>query len=381
MLSKVHYAKPSITEKEVRYATDAAANGWAQHCFDYIHKFSQSLKDYLKVPYVFPTSSCTGALHLAMAAMDIGPGDEVIAPDITWVASVAPVMYLGATPVLVDVLPDTWCINPKSIERAITPKTKAIIAVHLYGNLCEMDEIRAIARKHKLFLIEDAAEALGSVYKGEMAGSMGDVATFSFHGTKTVTTGEGGALIVQSKELYDKLVVLESHGRSPTATKQFWCAEIGYKYKMPNVSAALGVAQMERIDELVGRKREIFNTYKQKLGDIEGLSFNPEKDGTYNSYWMTTVIFSPALDFNRDEILKLFAQENIDARVFFYPLSMMPPFEHLPKKLNNVSYALHERGMNLPSYHDLTESDIDRVCGVIRKYLGKEVAAVRADAA
>lgn len=337
MLSRIHYAKPSITEKEVRYATDAAANGWAEHCFDYINKFSKSLKDYLTVPYVFPTSSCTGALHMAMAAMDIGPGDEVIAPDITWVASVAPVTYLGATPVLVDILPDTWCINPKSIERAITPKTKAIIAVHLYGNLCEMDEIRAIAKKHKLFLIEDAAEAMGSVYKGEMAGSMGDVATFSFHGTKTVTTGEGGALIVQSKELYDKLIVLESHGRSPTATKQFWCTKIGYKYKMPNVAAAIGVAQMERVEELVARKRDIFNIYREKLGDIEGITFNPEKEGTRNSYWMTTVIFGPELDFNRDEILKKFAQENIDARVFFYPLSMMPPFQPPPPAITIIS--------------------------------------------
>jgi perosamine synthetase len=335
MLSKIHYAKPSITEKEVRYATDAAANGWAEHCFDYIKKFTQSLKDYLKVPYVFTTSSCTGALHLALAAIEIGPGDEVIAPDITWVASVAPVMYVGATPVLVDVLPDTWCINPKSVEKAITPKTKAIIAVHLYGNLCEMDELRAIAKKHNLYLIEDAAEAMGSVYKGEMAGSMGDVSTFSFHGTKTVTTGEGGALIVQSKELYDKLVVLESHGRSPTATKQFWAAKLGYKYKMPNVAAAMGVAQMERIDELVARKREIFETYKHKLGDIEGLTFNPEKEGTLNSYWMTTVIFSHELQFNREDVLKLFQDANIDARVFFYPLSMMPPFEHLPLHQNN----------------------------------------------
>jgi len=278
-------------------------------------------------------------------------------------------------------LPDTWCINPKSVEKAITPKTKAIIAVHLYGNLCEMDELRAIAKKHNLYLIEDAAEAMGSEYKGRKAGSMGDVATFSFHGTKTVTTGEGGALIVQSKELYEKLLVLESHGRSPTATKQFWAAKIGYKYKMPNVAAAMGVAQMERVDELVARKREIFKTYKRKLSDIEGLSFNPEKEGTLNSYWMTTVIFSHEMTFSRDDVLKLFNEANIDARVFFYPLSMMPPFERPPLNRNNVSYNLHERGMNLPSYHDITEDDIDRVCGVIRKYVKKDVAGTRADAA
>ena len=364
MLSKIHYAKPSITSKEIAYATDAAANGWAENCFDYINRFSSSLKNYLNVPYVFPTSSCTGALHLAMAAMGIGPGDEVIAPDITWVASLAPVLYLGATPVLVDILPDTWCIDPAAIERAITPRTKAILAVHLYGNLCEMDEIRAIAKKHNLLIIEDAAEAIGSVYKGENAGSMGDASTFSFHGTKTVTTGEGGALIVHSKNLYDKIVVLESHGRSPTATKQFWAAELGYKYKMPNVAAALGVAQMERINDLVSRKREIFNLYKSKLS---GVSFNPEKEGTYNSYWITTIVFDG--EINRPALLQMFADKNIDARVFFYPLSMMPPFKNAIKHDNPVAYSIHERGINLPSYHDITEDEIDRVCGVIREYV------------
>lgn len=373
MLSKIHYAKPSITEKEVAYAADAAANGWAEHCFDYLYKFSDALKNYLKVPYVIPTSSCTGALHMGMAALGIGPGDEVIAPDITWVASIAPVTYLGAKPVFVDVLPDTWCIDPAKIEAAITPKTKAILVVHIYGNLCDMDAIRQIADRHKLPVIEDAAEALGSSYHGRMAGSMGDIATFSFHGTKTITTGEGGALIVQSKELYEKLQVLESHGRDPKVPKQFWCEKVGYKYKMSNIEAALGLAQMERIDQLVARKREIFAEYKRQLGSHNGLSFNPEYPGTVNSYWMSTVVFGPDIAFDREELIAKFKENNIDARVFFYPLSMMPPFTPAPQ--NKVSYAIYERGMNLPCYHDMTQSDIDRVCQVVRDYLSSKAAA------
>jgi len=376
MPHKIHYAKPSITEREVRYVMDAAANGWAEHCFDYIEKFSKALCDYLKVPHAIPTSSCTGALHLALAALDVGPDDEVIIPDITWTATAAPVTYLGATPIFVDILPDTWCIDPSAFEKAITPKTKAVIPVHLYGNLCEMDEINAIAHKHGIAVIEDAAEALGSSYKGRNAGALGDFAAFSFHGTKTVTTGEGGALIVRSPKYYEKLLTLESHGRDRKVAKQFWCETIGYKYKMSNLEAALGVAQLERINELVTRKREIFNLYKSRLGDIEGLSFNPERANTFNSYWMTTVLFGPELDFNRPELLKQFAENNIDARVFFYPLSMMPAFKAFSayQPVNSVSYRLFERGINLPSYHDMREDDIDRVCAVVRRHVTRVVA-------
>lgn len=371
-LSKIHYAKPSITQKEIDYATDAATNGWGENCLLYLNKFSEALKSYLGVPHVIPTSSCTGALHMGMAALGIGPGDEVIAPDVTWVASVAPVKYLGATPVLVDVLEDTWCIDPSKIEAAITPRTKAILAVHLYGNLCEMDEIKRIADKHNLFIVEDAAEAMGSVYKGRRAGSMGDISTFSFHGTKTMTTGEGGALIIQSDEVNRKARVLDNHGRDMRVPKQFWCETIGLKYRMCNVAAAIGVAQLERIDELVTRKRTIFNMYRDKLADIPGLALNPEKADTFNSYWMTTAIFPKGIGFSREKLMKQFAENNIDARVFFYPLSMMPPFEDCPE--NTVSLDIYERGMNLPCYHDITEADIDRVCSVIRANLMEQAA-------
>ena len=368
-LSRIHYAKPSITDLEVKYASDAAANGWGVNCYDYIIRFRDLLKSYLNVPYVIPTSSCTGALHMALAALDVGPGDEVIVPDITWIASVSPISYLRATPVFVDVLEDSWCVDPQAIRNSITNKTKAIIVVHVYGNVCDMDEIMAIANEYDLPVIEDAAEGLGSLYKGRKAGSIGDMSVFSFHGTKTVTTGEGGALIVQSKDLYEKLLVLESHGRDPKVSKQFWCEKIGYKYKMSNLEAAVGTAQLERIEQLIARKREIFLEYKQLLGGRPEIHLNPEPDGVVNSYWMGTVIFDKSVGFDRDELLKDMERANIDARVFFYPVSMMTPFEDKPQ--NKVSYSLYSRGINLPSYHDITSDEIRRVCDVILQYLDR----------
>lgn len=365
--SRIHYAKPSITDLEVSYVNDAVKNGWGQHCYDYIHKFRDLLKAYLSVPYVVPTSSCTGAIHLALAALGIGHNDEVIAPDITWVASVAPVKYQGATPVLVDVCEETWCIDPDKIEAAITKKTKAIIVVHLYGNVCDMDRIMAISKKYGIPVIEDAAEALGSEYKGCKAGSMGDFATFSFHGTKTVTTGEGGALIVQSKKHYDRVMILDAHGRDPSISKQFWAQCVGYKYKMSNLDAALGAAQLERVDELVNRKREIFSLYSEQLSTLNKVQLNCEAEGTLNSFWMTTLVFDRDLKIDREKLLQKMMEANIDARVFFYPLSMMPPFEATSR--NKVSYSLYERGINLPSYHDITTSEIIRVCDVIKSYV------------
>ncbi len=369
-LSRIHYAKPSITELEVKYASDAAANGWGANCYDYIIRFRDLLKAYLDVPYVIPTSSCTGALHMALVALDVQAGDEVIVPDITWVASVSPITYVGATPVFVDVLEDSWCIDPQAIRNSITEKTKAIIVVHVYGNVCDMDEIMSIAKEHNIPVIEDAAEGLGSVYKGKKAGSIGDLATFSFHGTKTVTTGEGGALIVQSPDIYEKLLVLESHGRDPKVSKQFWCEKIGYKYKMSNLEAAVGVAQLERIETLIARKREIFREYESYLQGRTEIQLNPEPEGVVNSYWMGTIIFGKSVAFEREELLKDMERANIDARVFFYPVSMMTPFESKPE--NKISYSLYSRGINLPSYHDIRSDEIKRVCTIILNYLDKK---------
>lgn len=364
-MNKIHYTKPSITELEVKYATDAAANGWGERCYDYIYKFEALFKEHIGVKHVMAASSCTGAIHMGLASIGVGPGDEVILADINWIASAAPITYLGAKPVFVDILPDTWCIDPSKIEAVITPKTKAIIAVHLYGNLCEMDEIMRIAGKHKLPVVEDAAEAIGSVYKGKKAGSIGDFGVFSFHGTKTITTGEGGMFVTNRDDLYETVQILNSHGRNSKNPKQFWCEMIGFKYKMSNVQAAIGCAQVERIDELIEKKREIFFRYYDEFKKYNLLKMNPvpADPGTRYGYWMPSIIFDKKLNFNREKLLDTFKKNNIDGRIFFYPLSMMPMFQE--KRENSVSYDIYARGINLNTYHDITSDDIDRVSRII----------------
>lgn len=364
MKPRIHYTKPSITELEVAYATDAARNGWGDRCYEYITRFEETFKAHLGVEYAIATSSCTGALHMGMAALSVGPGDEVIMADTNWIATAAPVVHLGATPVFVDILSDSWCIDPELAEAAITPRTRAIIAVHLYGNLCDMEALLDIGRRHGIPIVEDAAEAIGSQCHGQRAGSMGVFGTFSFHGSKTLTTGEGGMFVTNDADLYEKVLTLSNHGRARSQTKQFWPDVVGFKYKMSNIQAAIGCGQMDRIRELVGRKREIFAYYHKQLNGMAGVSMNPEKSGTTNGYWMPTAIFAQETGILRERLLQLFREENIDGRVFFHPLSSLPMFQ--PNPSNRKSYDLPPRAINLPSYHDLTNADQDRVIAVVK---------------
>jgi len=364
MKSRIFYTKPSITELEVRYATDAAANGWGEKCYEYINSFEELFKKHLGVRYAIATSSCTGALHMGMAALGIGSGDEVILADTNWIATAAPIVHLGAKPVFVDILQDSWCLDPELVEQAITPRTKAIVAVHLYGNLCDMDRLLAIGNKHDIPIIEDAAEAIGSVYHGKRAGSMGKFGAFSFHGTKTLTTGEGGMFVTDDPEVYEHVLTLSNHGRARGQTKQFWPDMVGFKYKMSNIQAAIGCAQVERISELISRKRKIFGYYLEHLATMPEVTMNPEPLGTLNGAWMPTVIFDKQAGVTREKMQAAFAAENIDARVFFYPLSSLPMF--VDKPLNHFAWSIPERAINLPSYQDMTEMEIFRVIDVIK---------------
>ncbi len=366
MTTRIAYTKPSITELEVEYAADAARNGWGEHCYDYIHRFEKQFREHLGVAHAIATSSATGALHMGLAGLGIGPGDEVILADTNWVASCAPVMYVGATPVFVDILPDTWCVDPAAVERAITPRTQAILAVHLYGNLCDMDALRAIGQRHGIPVIEDAAEALGSVWHGHKAGSMGAFGAFSFHGSKTVTTGEGGMFVTNDSELYERVLTLSNHGRARGQAKQFWPDLLGFKYKMSNVQAAIGCAQIERVEELIAGKRRVFDYYATRFRDLP-LQMNPEPLGTVNGYWMPTIVIDERLPFDRETLLAEFKERQIDGRVFFWPLSMLPMFEARPE--NVVSYRLYERAVNLPSYHELSEVEMDRVVEAVVRSL------------
>lgn len=366
MNSRIYYTKPSITEREIRYATDAAANGWGERCYEYIGRFEALFREHLGVKYAIATSSCTGAMHMGLAALGIKTGDEVILGDTNWIASAAPITYLGATPVFVDVLPDTWCLNPERVEAAITPRTKAIIAVHLYGNLCDMDALLAIGNKHGIPVIEDAAEAIGSQWHGRRAGSIGVFGTFSFHGTKTLTTGEGGMFVTNDDAIFEKVLILSNHGRARGQIKQFWPDVVGFKYKMSNIQAAIGCAQIERITELIAGKRRIFTYYAERLRELP-VRMNPELAGTVNGYWMPTLVAEEGVAFDREALLDAFKADKIDGRVFFWPLSILPMFE---QKLENVvSYGLYERAVNLPTYHDLSEVEMDRVASIVYDYI------------
>jgi perosamine synthetase len=370
-MSRIHYTKPSITELELSYAADAAANGWGERCYEYIGRFESAFRDHLGVAHTIATSSCTGALHMGLSALGVGAGDEVILGDTNWIASAAPITYLGARPVFVDVLPDSWCLDPERVEAAITPRTKAIVAVHLYGNLCHMDALLDSGARHGIPVVEDAAEAIGSVDHGRRAGSMGAFSSFSFHGTKTVTTGEGGMFATNDPELHRKVLTLSNHGRVSGQPKQFWPDLVGFKYKMSNLQAAIGCAQVERIDDLIAGKRRVFERYAAELSGLP-VSMNPEPEGTQNGYWMPTIVVDEGVPFDRQALLEEFRANEIDGRVFFWPLSMLPMFESQPE--NRVSYSLFDRAVNLPTYHDLRDDEIARVAGIVRRRIQRMAA-------
>ncbi len=369
-MKKILAAKPSITELEIGYVNDAVANGWGEQCYDYLIRFKERLQEYFAVSEVWLTSSCHGALHIVLQALGVKTGDEVIVPDLTWMGSVVPVSWLGATPVFVDSLPESWCIDPDKIRASITERTKAIIVVHLYGNLCAMDEIMEIGREYGIPVIEDAAEAVGSEYKGRKAGSIGDFGVFSMHGTKTLTAGEGGALLSNREDYRERISIIESQGRRPQKHIHYWVDEIGLKYKMSNLQAALGLAQFERAEELIASKRRIFDCYRELLVSLADIMLNPEPQGCLNSYWQPTIIFGKSWQMTyekRNALIDVVNARGVAIRPLFYPVSNFPMYT--PCLSNTVARDLAPRGINLPSYYELTEEDCQRVVQEVRSCL------------
>jgi len=277
-LDRIPVAGPWITEKEVAYVTDAVRNAWYGNANVYHERFEKAFSEHLGVRYTLALPSCTSAIHLALLALGVGPADEVIVPETTWIATSAPISYVGATPVFADIDPRTWCLSADSFERRITPRTKAVIPVDLYGGIGDLDAIRAVAGRHGIVVIEDAAQAIGAQYHGRPAGSLGDVGVFSFHGSKTLTTGEGGLLATNREDLYRRALVLRDHGRKPGDT-MFCNAEVAHKYKMSAMQAALGLAQLERLESLIARKREIFAWYVKHLAGLAGRNTECLLDG------------------------------------------------------------------------------------------------------
>jgi len=370
-MERISVAGPWITRKEIEYVTDAVTSAWYKEHATYHNRFQTAFADYVGRRYALALPSCTSALHLSLLSVDLKPGDEVIVPDITWIASAAPISYVGATPVFADIDSQTWCLSAASFEENISPKTRAVIVVDLYGNMPDMDAILEIAERHGICVIEDAAQAVGSEFGGKKAGTFGLASTFSFHGTKTMTTGEGGMLVTDDKSFRDRCFFLGDHGRVP-GEKMFWNSEVAHKYKMSNMQAALGLAQLERIEELVARKREIFNWYKQRLGEVKVLTLNYEAPGVRNTYWMVTAIMDPDLGICKENLMKEMIKNNIDTRPFFYPLSSLPAYAETPQakkfKAQNVNtYRISPYGINLPSGYNMTRDKVEYVCHCLIK--------------
>ena len=362
-------AGPSVSEKEVRYVTDAVKHGWNNHYRDYIEQFENAFAKYIGVKYALSLSSGTAALHLAVLGCDIGPGDEVIVPEITFVASANVVKYAGATPVFVDVESDTWCMDPVSLRRSITKKTKAIMPVHIYGHPADMTEINKIAREFKLKVIEDACPSIGAEVNGKKTGALSDVGCFSFQGAKAIVTGEGGMLVTDDRYIYEKARDYGNHAKDHN--KAMWHTDIGYMYRMTNMQAAFGLAQIGRVDTMVDKKRKIFGWYRECLDGVSGITLNTEKPWAKNEYWMSSIVLDKTVRITRDDMMKELKKRNIDTRPFFYPVSMLPMYVS-PKVNNPVAYYVGPHGINLPSGHNLTREQVNYVSDTVKEILWKD---------
>jgi len=340
---------PLLNGNELKYVTECITTGWISSQGAYVKKFEQVFAEYSAMQYGVAVSNGTVAIHLALVALGIGEGDEVIVPDLTFAASINGVIYTGATPVIADVDAETWTLSPEVVKKLITPKTKAIMPVHIYGHPCHMDELMAIAKEHNLLVIEDCAEALGALYKGQHVGSFGDAATFSFFGNKTITTGEGGMVLFKDENVCNKAMVLRDHGMSKQ--KRYWHDFVGFNYRMTNIQAAIGVAQLERLDEFVKAKRNMAAVYNSGLSVNTHITIPPEMEWAFNGYWLYTAIIDPTGGVSRDELIEKLMKNGVETRPVFYPLHAMPPYLEYVRNGQTfpVTDHLSRNGISLPS--------------------------------
>lgn len=358
-------AEPSLGEEELKNVIEAVKSGWISSKGKFIEEFEEKLANICGRKYGVATSNGTVALHLALKALGIGKDDEVIVPDLTFVAVANTVTYCNAKPVFVDSHPEYWCIDPEKIEEKITLKTKAIIPVHLYGHPCDMDPIMKIAEEHNLYVIEDTAEAHGAEYKSKKVGSFGDISCFSFYGNKIITTGEGGMCLTNNEELAEKMRILRDHGMDPN--KRYWYDVIGFNYRMTNLQAAVGVAQLKKWDRFVEKKREIAKFYSEGLKELEEeglITLHPEMPWAKCVYWMYCILVEDKFGTSRDDLMKKLEVKGIETRPFFYPMHVMPPYKN--NDIFPVAEAIARKGVNLPSSVGLKEEVNKRIINEIR---------------
>jgi len=364
MRKKISFAGPWITQREVDYVTDATLNGFYETYDAYAKKLEKAVVDYLGVKYAIATVNCTTALHLAAASLGLKEGDEVIVPDISWVATAYPIVYTGAKCVFVDIDPDTWCIDPCAIEKAVTNKTKAIMLVHMFGHPAQMDKIMTIARKYSLRVIEDAAPALGAEFYGQKVGTFGDCGCFSFQGAKLAVCGEGGIFVTNDDDVYEKALALATMGRTDSQAV-FWSDSLGYQYTIANIAAALALAQVERITELLRKKQQIFTWYHERLKGVRGIKILAAKGGCKSTYCYPSILLEGV---DRDEVLRNLKELNVHCRPSFPRMSQFPVFEE--RLANPVATLVAKQGVSLAAAANLTKEDIDFVCENLVRLIG-----------
>lgn len=355
-------AKPLLGEQELRYVTECILTGWVSSAGKFVTRFEEMFADFGGTGYAIATSNGTAALHLALLALDIGPGDEVIVPTLTFIATANAVTYTGARPVFVDSEPDTWNIDPNLIEEAITPQTQAIIPVHLYGHPANMDPILKIAARHGLAVVEDAAEAHGARYKGRRVGGIGDIGVFSFYGNKIITTGEGGMVVTNRADLAERVRMLRDHGMSPE--QRYWHPVLGYNYRLTNLQAAVGVAQMEKVDHILSAKRRIAQAYNEGLREVPGITLPPNAPWAYNVYWLYSVLVdADVFGHTRDDLIARLKEQDIETRPLFPAIHTQPIYDsgqRLP-----AAEHLATTGLSLPSAVGLRLEDVARVAEAV----------------
>lgn len=361
--------EPDIGEQEVSNVLDCVTSGWISSQGRFIGEFESAFSNYLGGGQAIAVSNGTVALQLGLATLGIGYGDEVIVPNFTFGASINAIIHSGATPVLVDVDAETWTINLNELNRVITPKTKAIMSVHIYGQPARIDEIKEVALKNSLFIIEDCAEALGATYKTRRVGLDGDCACFSFYANKNITTGEGGMLVLKDGKLAEKARTLRDHGMNPQ--KRYWHDYAGFNFRMTNMQAAIGVAQMSRIDEFQTQRKLVFQTYDSMLSSRQDLSLLPRNNWSENSYWLYTLILKGYELEARDKLIKQLGSRGIDARPGFYPMHLMTPYREYGHGIYPVSSYLSSNSISLPSSPSLTKNEICHIVEIFLEELAK----------
>lgn len=361
---KIPVYQPDLNGNEKEYVNRCLDSTWISSKGEFVARFESEFSERIGVGQAICVSNGTVALHLALLALGIGPGDEVIVPTLTYVASVNAIKYTGATPVFVDSVATTWQIDPEDVVRHISPRTRAIMAVHLYGHTSDILRLSAIAREHRIFLVEDCAEAFGTYQGSQHAGTLGDISTFSFFGNKTITTGEGGMVVTNDRTLAER--ARHFRGQGLAAHREYWHDVIGYNYRMTNIQAAIGVAQLERADDIISRKRRVAERYSRKLKGLP-VAFQEEQAGTTHSYWMVSILTEKPED--RDPLRNHLAGLGVETRPLFYPVHTMPMYAQSYRK-HPVAEDLARRGINLPSSPLLSEAEIDLISSAIGEYFG-----------